>query len=240
MTHGLIASFTGWEGWNALVAIGTLALAAATIIVAVAAFLQFFHQRRYQSPLLVQVPDDPQTAEMRNVVFIRPYGQTPPDPAFEAEATHRGEVVLGSASKWEQRPDGAWVGISIPIHNVGSGIAFINEVTGKPLTGWTGRVSGWADDNAIPPETSTRLNFLISADYDELTMGGRGLGFECDVRYQDQWSRQQARTRFQLGGTWGLGDFRVMKREVAHRRWTRRWHRIPSIEGRYGAPEPDD
>jgi hypothetical protein len=235
---GLVAA--GWgahESISLVAALGTLALAAV-------AYWQMLHLRQARRPLIVQVRHNPAKIEQKKVVFVRAARGTP---AFEAEATHEGEVVFWYADAdptpivggaYDTHPHGPLAGISIPIQNIGPGLAYITRVSVVD-TPWSDDAECWPDDTAVPTGGTTRLNILVHRDYYAVTNGGRLTSFACEVQYHDVVKRQAATTRFRLSSQgFGPAPIFVVERQVCRRAVV--WGTVTTTESRIGLPPRQD
>lgn len=206
----ILAAGWGSDEWiNLAVAIGTISLA-------VAALWTLLYQHRGRVPFLVQVRHDPSDPQPEKVFFIRGAAQGA-GVTFDGDATHRGEIVLAYVMGPDTihqaepiNPDGPFVGLSLPIQNIGPGLAVIRDVVVVDAP-WRDDVKeAWADDTALATNATTRLNVLISTDF---SYGWRYLRFVCEVRYRDVLRWQNISTRFHVEGLGGA-PLLVVKRCV--------------------------
>lgn len=208
------ATFWTWHGWNALVAIGTLALAGGTFGLAWFTWRVVRESRKQidlsarevtavekQTEALVQqteaVRDQANETKRQVAISIasleaasRPVlvGVVPPpiyrtgrervDPQLETVAYFGDHHVQVRRDEVHFEESDAMVYCSVPLRNIGAGVAFVQEAMLVTRTEFPGRVS----DPVVPRGETTRARFAVVlrqsdgrwTDVTEITPRGRG------------------------------------------------------------------
>ncbi|HVC86433.1 MAG TPA: hypothetical protein VNC40_03305 [Gaiellaceae bacterium] len=184
----MFASFFTWDGWSALVAIGTLTLAGVTLAVAIVAVRGNQVARRG-----VAIGEAELQTSMLPVLEAVPAMPTAEREDSMKEVIDYTNVGFSHDERWTE-PD--WVDVlgergavycSIPVQNVGQGIARISSVRPRALSVpdviWT---DGEPTRALIPAGQRARLQFRLSGVRDEIY---------AEVFYTDFSGEQPARTR---------------------------------------------
>jgi hypothetical protein len=226
---GTPISFDTLDKWEAWVAIGTILLALATLILGFAAFVSARETRRQRRnltrPELIDLPSDPEGPE-EVVTFGRRYDE---QVAVETRSTSFWTGDLGGEDS------GRW-GCTFRLRNSGLGSA---KIISASLAGLQNKrtIQGEAKRQFVPPRDTVRLIFegdestrdLLSAAQNEAG------GFRATVRYSDFEGVDMWETIFEYfppGRGLGWRDVRIA--------WVPRWRRWFKLEGgeARGSPSP--
>jgi hypothetical protein len=178
--------------WNEWVAIGTLALAAATFLAVVVGVATVRASQRMADAAQATATADKLALEGSIRPLLIP--TTPyPEPDQQGAPNERVtfgtsgyNVALGSVSV---RANPGSTLISVPVRNVGAGIAVLSEPAPRVRPhgqGWQG--VGGSTDRIIPAGETTRLQWEVR---DEMT----STRFDAEVSYTDARGGQPMRTR---------------------------------------------
>jgi hypothetical protein len=210
----MVGDFWTWHGWDALVAIGTLALAFVTFLLGLGAFISAVETRRQRRnltrPELIDLPSEPEGPE-EVVAFGRRYHD---QVTVETRSTSFWTGDLGGEDS------GRW-GCTFVLRNSGLGSA---KIISSSLAGLQNKreIQGEAKRQFVPPRDTVRLIFegdestrdLLSAAQNEAG------GFRATVRYSDFEGVDVWETIFEYfppGRGLGWRDVRIA--------WVPRWRR---------------
>jgi hypothetical protein len=211
---GTPISFDTLDKWEAWVAIGTISLALATLVLGVAAFISARETRRQRRnltrPELVDIPSDPEGPK-EVVTFGRLYDD---QVAVETRSTSFWTGGLGGEDS------GRW-GCTFRLHNAGLGTA---KVISASLAGLQNKrtIQGEAKRQFVPPRDTVRLIFEgdeFSRDLLSAVQNEAG-GLRATVRYSDFEGVDVWETIFEYfppGRGLGWRDVRIA--------WVPRWRR---------------
>ena len=201
----VLAPFWNWDGWNALVAIGTLTLAIGTGFLAWMTKDAVSESRRQinlsadelkaiekQTDVLTKQTEavQAQAAATERQVSIstaaleasaRPVlvGVAPSSNVEREDVTYTdGHVVNVEVARVHYEETDDMVYCSVPLRNVGAGVAFVQRVSLLTRTPYEGRIS----NPVVPPDEIARARFAITrrqrdgraTDVNEITTQGRG------------------------------------------------------------------
>jgi hypothetical protein len=214
----MTAIFWSWVGWDALVALGTISLAFVTYLLGrntrdVARETRQLGSETHKmmqastKPLLADVPEgeNPHPAEK---IFL---SWSMEGPQFEVTLADRGSVVVDRESE-------PYLGVSVPVRNVGVGAASVEQlrIGGLFDAEWNPLEEtpfGRPSKVIVPPQEFLRLNFVLLGGFLSL---GYSPGFYVEVTYRDVVDATQFRTRLDVRGDRTGSSFHITKVLLYH------------------------
>ena len=191
-------SFFTWSGWSFFVALGTLTLAGVTAwlaresrrqidlsareVSAVERQTEAVHDQAEATKRQVALSTASLEASSRPVLVgvVAPHrmGHQPEDWNKETVLYSRDHVVQVRSDEVDFAETDEMVYCSVPLRNIGAGVAFLQEATLVTPTGYFGRVS----NPIVAPGETTRARFSVvrhqsdgrATDVNETTRTGRG------------------------------------------------------------------
>lgn len=188
-----MAEPSAWAfGWEALVALGTLGLAAATAYLA----LQTRGEAKASRQAL-QTTIRPLIVDAPRGVFLRD------NETIYADGPRRTQVDRAKIDAWASSGQEGRIAVSVPLHNVGSGVALIEDA--RLIFDGDYRWTRTALQTAVPPGQLTELSFGADIDVGDAavwqaTFESEVHEFSVEVAYTDLKGGQRTRTRVQVRG----------------------------------------